>query len=86
VASEEEGDHDNEDDEEEEEEGGGGGEEEGEGEEETVKTSRLVTWRKDVQDLGAVLDPEWLRKLINRWKEQCVLCRIRGRVPRGHRC
>jgi hypothetical protein len=81
VASEEEGDDDDEDDEEEE-----GGEEEGEGEEEMVKTSRSVIWRKDGRDLGAVLDPEWLRKLIDGWKEQCVLCRIRGRVPRGHRC
>jgi superfamily II DNA helicase RecQ len=62
-------------------------EEEGEGgEEELVGSEGSMIWRKDARDLGAVLDPGWLRKLTEGWKDQCVLCRIRGRNPRDHWC
>ena len=42
-------------------------------------------WRAEPRLMGAVLDVEELREMIDGWKEQCVLCRMQGRIARGHR-
>lgn len=54
-------------------------------EEEVEIIPQTEKWKKDARDIGVVLDPEWLRALIDGWKEECVLCKIKGRISRDHR-
>ena len=35
--------------------------------------------------MGAVVDVEELRQMIDEWKQSCVLCKIHGRFSNGHR-
>jgi len=42
-------------------------------------------WSMGPRVMGAALDVEELRQMIDGWKEQCVLCKIQGRIARGHR-
>jgi hypothetical protein len=42
-------------------------------------------WRKESRVIGSVLDPDRLRELSDEWKEQCVVCKVNGRIARGHR-
>jgi len=42
-------------------------------------------WRKESRVIGSVLDPDRLRELSDEWKEQCAVCKVNGRIARGHR-
>jgi len=42
-------------------------------------------WSMGPRVMGAALDVEELRQMIDGWKEQCVLCKVQGRIARGHR-
>ncbi|KAK0926478.1 hypothetical protein LTR29_017851 [Friedmanniomyces endolithicus] len=44
-----------------------------------------IQWTQEFRAMGAGLDTGSLRHLIDGWKEQCVICKIRGRIARGHR-
>jgi hypothetical protein len=42
-------------------------------------------WREEGRVMGAVLDPDRLRELGDEWKEQCAVCKVKGKIARGHR-
>ena len=38
----------------------------------------------EARRMGAVLDVEELKALVDGWKRLCVICKIKGRIARGH--
>jgi hypothetical protein len=42
-------------------------------------------WRKESRVIGSVLDPDRLRELSDEWRGQCAVCKVNGRIARGHR-
>jgi hypothetical protein len=35
--------------------------------------------------MGSVLDPARLREMTDKWIERCAVCKVNGKVARGHR-
>jgi superfamily II DNA helicase RecQ len=42
-------------------------------------------WRKEPRVMGSDLDPARLRELTDEWSEQCAVCKVNGKIARGHR-
>jgi hypothetical protein len=57
----------------------------GGGAERTMQIDSPYVERKEARAMGAVVDVEELRQMINEWKQVCVLCKLHGRFSNGHR-
>ncbi|GAB7336953.1 hypothetical protein MBLNU13_g02559t2 [Cladosporium sp. NU13] len=46
---------------------------------------RSSRWSKEPRVMGTVLDPAHLRELTEEWSDRCAVCKINGKIARGHR-
>lgn len=46
---------------------------------------RQPYWRRESRPIEAVLDPKHMRELTEEWYEQCAVCKVAGKIARGHR-
>lgn len=60
----------------------------GEAEDDDDNTSggapRQRYWRRESRLIEAVLDPKRMRELTEEWHEQCAVCKVTGKIARGH--
>ena len=40
--------------------------------------------RRQAREIGALLDVEQIRRLVDGWREVCVICKVRGRTSTDH--
>lgn len=52
---------------------------------ETELGSQQLDYWREARVVGSVLEPDRLRELSDEWKEQCAVCKVNGRIARGHR-
>jgi hypothetical protein len=50
-----------------------------------IGNDRSRLWSKEPRVMGTVLDPAGLRELTEEWSERCAVCKVNGKIARGHR-
>lgn len=67
--------------------GNAGGEEGDDGDDDNTAGGgpRQRYWRRESRLIEAVLDPKRMRELTEEWHEQCAVCKVSGKIARGHR-